>query len=115
MLHVYSVMNWVFTGAYDLISSPFGKGVTSALVSYSAHYAATKIYSITCIPSGFYGFLQGLVTFGSPVCQAGVQIISATQVSYSSIIMMGLSRMILDIVAPSASSASVNAPSNNQK
>lgn len=110
-------MNWVFTGAYDLISSPFGKGVTSALVSYSAHYAATKVYSMTCIPAGFYGFLQGLVTFGSPVCQAGVQIISATQVSYSAVIMMGLSRMILDVVAPAyeAGVKTPSAPSHNQK
>jgi hypothetical protein len=36
------------------------------------------------------------------VCQLGVQVISSTQVSYSSIIMMGISRILLDIVAPSS-------------
>jgi hypothetical protein len=45
-----------------------------------------------------------MVTSGSPVCQLGVQVISSTQVSYSSIIMMGISRILLDVVAPSASS-----------
>ena len=107
MQRIFSVMNCVFTGAYYILSSPFGKVVTSAFVSYSAHYAATKIYSMTCIPAGFYGFLQGLVTFGSPVCQAGVQMISATQVSYSAVIMMGLSRMMLDLVAPTTYDAVV--------
>jgi hypothetical protein len=51
-----------------------------------------------CVPDGFYGYIQGLVSIGSPVCQAGVQAISATQVSYSSLIMMGVSRLFIDFV-----------------
>jgi len=86
---------------YTILTSPIGKGVTSALISYSAHYVTTKMYSAACVPDGIYGFLQGLVTAGSPVCQVGVQVISSTQVSYSSVIMMGISRFILDVVAPS--------------
>jgi hypothetical protein len=93
----------MFELLFDVLGSPVGKAVASALISYSAHYATAKAYSTACVPDGFYGFLQGLVTSGSPVCQVGVQVISATQVSYSTVIMMGLSRIILDVVAPGSS------------
>jgi hypothetical protein len=86
--------------ALDAITSPFLKGIASAVVSYAAHYGATKAYNYACVPNGFFGFLQGMVTSGSPVCQAGVQIISATQVSYSQLIMMVISRTLIDVVAP---------------
>jgi hypothetical protein len=84
----------------DLLKLSVVKSVVSALISYSAHYATAKLYSAACVPDGFYGFLQGLVTSGSPVCQVGIQVLSATQVSYSTIVMMGMSRLILDAVAP---------------
>lgn len=105
----------------EFFNSPLTKGIISALISYSAHYAATKIYSTACVPDGFYGFLQGLVTSGSPVCQVGIQVMTATQVSYSTVIMMGISRLILDTVAPSSekvktpSEEKVNTPSNTNK
>lgn len=99
----------------DILNSSLAKGIISALISYSAHYAATKAYSTACVPDGFYGFLQGLVTSGSPVCQVGIQVMTATQVSYSTVIMMGISRLILDTVAPSSSSEKVNTPSNTNK
>ena len=86
-----------------ILSSPLVKGIISALISYSAHYVATKSYSAACVPDGVYGFLQGLVTSGSPVCQVGIQVMTATQVSYSTVIMMGISRLILDTVSPSSS------------
>jgi len=78
------------------------KNVASALLAYSAHYAATKFYNYACIPDGFVGYLSGLITTGSPVCQAGIQVISNTQVSYSSMMMMGITRIIVDVVAPGA-------------
>ena len=84
----------------QFVSSPVGKGLASALISYTAHYATTKAYSEFCVPTGFQGFLQGLVSAGSPVCQVGVQAISATQVSYTTVIMMGLSRVFLDSICP---------------
>lgn len=77
----------------------------SAILAYSAHYAATKFYNYACVPDGFVGYLSGLITTGSPVCQAGVQIISNTQVSYSSMIMMGITRVLIDVVAPGSSQA----------
>jgi len=76
------------------------KSAMSATLAYSAHYGATKFYNSACVPDGFYGFLSGLVTTGSPVCQAGINIISSTQVSYSSLILMSITRVLVDIVAP---------------
>ena len=90
---------------YSFIGSPLGMGLVSALISYSAHYATIKVYSDVCVPDGFQGFIRGLVSAGSPVCQVGVQAISATQVSYSTVIMMGLSRIFLDAIAPGVDKA----------
>ena len=95
---------------FEFVSSPLTKGIISALISYSAHYVATKAYSSACVPDGIYGFIQGLVTSGSPVCQMGIQVISATQVSYSSVIMIGILRLILDTVAPSDAPSGATAP-----
>lgn len=81
-------------------SSSLVKSIGSALLSYGAHYGMTKAYNYACVPDGVYGFLQGMLTSGSPVCQAGVQVISSTQVSYSQLIMMGISRVVIDAVAP---------------
>jgi hypothetical protein len=83
-----------------ILGSPFTKAIGSAIISYSAHYGMAKAYSYACVPDGIYGFLQGMITSGSPVCQASVQVISATQVSYSQLILMGISRAALDYVAP---------------
>ncbi len=88
-----------------MATSAIGKALGSALISYSTHYGMTKLYNAACVPDGLWGFLQGMVTSGSPVCQLGVQVISSTQVSYSSIIMMGISRILLDVVAPSGGKA----------
>lgn len=76
------------------------KSAVSALVAYSTHYGVAKIYNAVCVPDGFWGYLQGLVSMGSPVCQAGVQVITHTQVTYSSMIMMGITRTVVDIVLP---------------
>ena len=76
------------------------KSMVSALIAYTTHYGATKLYNRLCVPDGFLGYLQGLISAGSPVCQAGVNIISNTQVTYASIILMGITRAIVDLVAP---------------
>ena len=77
------------------------KTMASLLLAYSAHYSASKFYNYVCVPDGLMGFITGLISTGSPVCQAGIHIISNTQVSYSSMIMTGISRIIVDVVAPS--------------
>ena len=82
-----------------------GKSIASALIAYTTHYGVNKIYNSFCVPDGVWGYLQGMISTGSPLCQAGVQIISNTQVSYSSIIMMSITRIIVDIVAPGVSKA----------
>ena len=76
------------------------KTVVSALIAYTAHYGGTKLYSHLCVPDGILGYLQGMVSAGSPVCQAGISVISNTQVTYSSMILMGLTRVLVDLVAP---------------
>jgi hypothetical protein len=76
------------------------RGTLSALIAYSAHYGATKFYSYICVPDGVYGYFQGFITTGAPICQIGVKVISNTQVSYSSAILIGLTRFLVDIVAP---------------
>ncbi len=78
------------------------KAVGSAAIAYSTHYGVTKLYSEFCIPNGFWGFLQGAITAGSPVCQAGVQVIQHTQMSYSTLILMGTTRLALDALFPGA-------------
>jgi hypothetical protein len=79
----------------------FGKVLASALLAYSSHYAANKFYNYICVPDGIYGYLQGFITIGSPICQTGLLIISNTQVSYTTTIMNIISRGIVDYVAPS--------------
>jgi hypothetical protein len=81
------------------------KSAASALLAYSTHYGVTKIYNHICVPDGLIGYLSGIVSTGSPVCQAGIQVISNTQVSYSSMILMGITRIVVDLVAPGASTA----------
>lgn len=79
---------------------PLIKSVASALVTYSAHYASVKIYNYVCVPDGFTGYLTGIVTMGSPVCQVGMKLMTNTEVSYSTICIMGISRIIIDYLTP---------------
>ena len=81
------------------------KALVSALIAYSAHYGVTKVYNEFCVPDGFWGYLQGIVTTGSPICKAGMEVMSHTQVSYSTVIMMGVTRIVLDWVAPGSGAA----------
>jgi hypothetical protein len=76
------------------------KNIAAALIAYSAHYGAAKFYNYACVPDGIMGYMTGLVTTGSPVCQASIQVISNTQVSYSSLILMGFSRIAVDLISP---------------
>lgn len=88
-----------------LVMESISKSVLSALIAYSTHYGFTKFYSKVCVPDGIIGYLQGLVSTGSPVCQAGMTIMTNTQVSYSSMIIMGITRVIVDVVTPGVTKA----------
>ena len=76
------------------------KNSATLLLAYTTHYVVAKAYNYVCVPDGVIGFLTGLVSAGSPVCQAGVQIMTNTQISYSSMILMGVSRLFVDAVSP---------------
>ena len=76
------------------------KSVASGLVTYSTHYGATKFYTHVCVPDGMWGYITGLISIGSPICQASIKVIDNTQVSYTSLLMMGITRIIIDFVAP---------------
>lgn len=77
------------------------KNVAAAGLAYTTHYVSIKIYSYMCVPDGVFGYFTGFLTTGSPLCSTGVQIITSTQTSYSSMILMGISRSIIDIITPS--------------
>jgi hypothetical protein len=81
------------------------KTAASALVAYTAHYGMAKFYSFACVPDGIWGYLNGMISTGSPVCQASIQVLTNTQVSYSSMIMMGITRVAIDLIAPGSSQA----------
>ena len=68
----------------------------SAVLAYSTHYGVTKLYSEFCIPSGVYGFIQGGLTAGSPICSTALSFMSSTHNAYSTIILASLSRMFVD-------------------
>ena len=79
-----------------------GKALGTILLTYSAHYSITKVYNYVCVPDGIQGFLYGLISTGSPICQMGIQAITSTQTSYSSMILMGVSRVVIDFIAPAS-------------
>jgi hypothetical protein len=81
------------------------KGLLSAGIAYTVHYGAVKAYDNFCVPDGIWGFLQGMVTTGSPLCAAGVKVISNTEVSYSTLVLMGITRVALDWIAPGSAAA----------
>ena len=68
----------------------------SAVLAYTTHYSVTKLYSEFCIPSGVYGFLQGGLTAGSPLCSTALSFMTSTHNAYSAIILASLSRMFVD-------------------
>ena len=68
----------------------------SAVLAYTTHYSVSKLYSEFCIPAGLYGFFQGGLTAGSPICSTALTFMTNTHTAYSTIIFASLSRMIVD-------------------
>ena len=77
-----------------------GKTVAAILLTYSAHYASTKAYSSFCVPDGLWGYVQGLLTTGSPMCTATLTYASNSQNSYATIITMAVSRIAIELIIP---------------
>jgi hypothetical protein len=79
------------------------KNIAAGMLAYSSHYAATKFYNYACVPDSFLGYISGIFTTGSPICQSVVQVISNTQVSYSSFVLTSITRIIVELFDPSKS------------
>jgi hypothetical protein len=77
-----------------------GKGLAAMLLVYTTHYSVAKLYNHFCVPDTVYGFFQGMISTGSPVCMGGMEILKSTQTSYGSLIMLGTSRLFVDIMNP---------------
>ena len=75
------------------------KTALAAMIAYSTHYGVTKVYSIFCVPDGLWGFIQGSITSGSPVCSSTFSIMSHTHITYSTIVLTSLSRLLIDALA----------------
>ena len=77
-----------------------GKTLATIVVTYTAHYASTKAYSSFCVPDGLWGYVQGLLTTGSPMCSATLTYASNSQNSYATIITMAVSRFAIELIVP---------------
>lgn len=86
-----------------ILESIFVKSVLSAMIAYTAHYAAVKAYDNYCVPDGMWGYFAGVATIGSPICQTTLHVVTHTQSAFGTLIMMGLSRIVIDMVAPGSS------------
>ena len=75
------------------------KSVASAILAYSTNYGIAKFYNYACVHDGIWGFMNGFITMGSPVCQTSINLLQSTQLSYSSLLMSGISRAVVDVVA----------------
>ena len=82
------------------------KTLLAAIMAYASHYGITKVYSEFCVPSGVMGFVQGIITAGSPVCSTAFSVMSNTHITYSTIILTSLSRLMIDACVDSPSSRS---------
>lgn len=71
------------------------KILLSILLVYSTHYGTAKIYDNVCVPDGVAGYLQGLITTSSPWCKMALDIMKTTENHYSAVILVGLSRLLL--------------------
>jgi hypothetical protein len=74
------------------------RGVMSGVIAYSIHYTMTRAYTAICLPEGVLGFVKGLISTGSPVCQSMLTVASHAQVSYSSFVLLGVSRVLVDLI-----------------
>ncbi len=62
---------------------------SSLLISliYTVHYSLVRVYVWFCVPTGFIGFLQGILTSGGPFCSGVLYIINNTNALYSTLLL----------------------------
>jgi hypothetical protein len=91
------------TDSTALVTAPAAKSTLSELkktglsilLVYSTHYGATKLYNVVCVPNGLMGYVFGFVTTASPWCRLLLEIMKLTENQYSTIILIVLSRLIM--------------------
>ena len=62
------------------------KSFALAIALGGVAWTSTRIYATYCVPAGFTGFLQSLVTMDSSPCQAVFALISHSHTLYASMI-----------------------------
>jgi hypothetical protein len=72
------------------------KTALAAGIAYTTHFGVVKVYNEVCVPDGFWGFFQGAITTGSPICNGLFTVMSQSQVSYNAIILTSLSYLFVD-------------------
>jgi hypothetical protein len=72
------------------------KTALAASIAYTTHFGVVKVYNEMCVPDGFWGFFQGAITTGSPICNGLFTVMSQSQVSYNAIILTSLSYLFVD-------------------
>lgn len=82
------------------------KTALAAGIAYTTHFGVVKLYNEICIPDGFWGFFQGAITTGSPICNGMFTVMSQSQVSYNAIIITSLSYLFVDGLSAILSSGS---------
>ena len=68
------------------MSSATGKSFLLSLALGGVAWGSTRMYAGYCVPEGFTGFLQSLVTMDSSPCQALFALISHSNTLYASMI-----------------------------
>jgi hypothetical protein len=74
------------------------KTILATLLTYSTHFGISQLYTSICIPEGFYGYIQGFMTMGSPLCSSLLTVMTHTQTTYGSLIITSLSGLLIDIL-----------------
>ena len=68
----------------------------AALLAYSSHYVFTKTYAWMCIPDGIGGFFNGMMYTGSPVCAGILNVMSHSHVTFTTVVVTSISRVLID-------------------
>jgi hypothetical protein len=77
------------------------KLIASGVLAYSVHYGSEKFYDTVCTGDGVSGFVRGLFTVASPWCTLALSTMTHTQSLYSNFVVFGVSRLLVEFVAPS--------------
>jgi hypothetical protein len=89
----------------DMIASPIVKLLGTMLLTYSSHYTAANLYAKLCVPATMWGYLQGMIATGSPVCSAIHAYVGNSQTTYTAVITTTISRAIMDAILPGTTPA----------